>query len=119
MAAAPVLDVDGDGELVALSDGLLALRWLFGLRGQALISGAVDGDCTRCTAPEIEAHLQQHDEDLDVDGDGESEALTDGLLIQRWLFGFRGIALVNGAVDLLECTRCEAAEIETYIEGLS
>jgi hypothetical protein len=51
-------DVDSDGTLAPLTDGLLVLRFLFGFTGQTLINGAVDPDCTRCTAPEIEAHLQ-------------------------------------------------------------
>ena len=54
----------------------------------------------------------------DIDGDGQLEPLTDGLLLLRYLFGFRGATLVNGAVDLANCTRCTAAEIEAYIEAL-
>ncbi|HEX2464778.1 MAG TPA: hypothetical protein VHR17_09135 [Thermoanaerobaculia bacterium] len=51
-------DVDGDGTLAPLTDGLLVLRYLFGFTGATLISGAVDPDCTRCTAPAIEAYIQ-------------------------------------------------------------
>ena len=35
---------------------------------------------------------------LDIDGDGQATALTDGLLIIRYLFGFNGTALVAGAL---------------------
>ncbi|MDA7591476.1 DUF1588 domain-containing protein, partial [Pseudomonadales bacterium] len=35
---------------------------------------------------------------LDIDGDGQATALTDGLLIIRYLFGFSGTALVAGAL---------------------
>jgi hypothetical protein len=57
---------------------------------------------------------------LDPDGDGESEALTDGLLLLRYFFGFRGAPLINGVIDSNECTRCTAPSIEAYIAaGLS
>ena len=53
-----LLDVDGDGQVEPLTDGILILRWLFGLRGTALVSGAVaTGSCTRCSAEEIEGYL--------------------------------------------------------------
>jgi DNA-binding beta-propeller fold protein YncE len=55
----------------------------------------------------------------DLDGDGQLDALTDGLLLLRYLFGFSGAALVTGAVDLANCTRCTAATIAPYIESLA
>jgi hypothetical protein len=54
----------------------------------------------------------------DIDGDGQSEPLTDGLLLLRYLFSFTGAPLVTGAVDLVNCTRCTALTIEPYIESL-
>ena len=36
---------------------------------------------------------------LDIDGDGKARALTDGLLLLRYLFGFQGETLVRGAVS--------------------
>ena len=53
------LDIDGNGKYDALSDGILAIRYLFGFRGDTLISNAIAPDCTRCTAPEIESCLQE------------------------------------------------------------
>ncbi len=54
-----VYDVDGDGASEALTDALLLLRYDFGFRGAVLIAGAVDlANCTRCTAPLIEAFIQ-------------------------------------------------------------
>jgi hypothetical protein len=55
---------------------------------------------------------------IDVDGDGALLPLTDGLLLLRFLFGFTGNVLVNGAVNLAGCTRCTAAEIEAFLDGL-
>ena len=52
---------------------------------------------------------------FDIDGDGEVEPLTDALLLLRYTFGFRGATLITGAVDLANCTRCTAPEIESYL----
>ena len=35
---------------------------------------------------------------LDIDGNGAIGALTDGLLVLRFLFGFTGVTLVSGAI---------------------
>ena len=51
------LDIDGNGEVDPLTDGLLGLRYMFGFRGATLITGVVGGGCTRCSAPAIEAYL--------------------------------------------------------------
>jgi hypothetical protein len=51
-------DVDGDGQFLPLTDGLLVLRFAFGFTGATLITGAVGPGCTRCNAPSITAHLQ-------------------------------------------------------------
>jgi DNA-binding beta-propeller fold protein YncE len=54
----------------------------------------------------------------DIDGDGESDPLTDGLLLLRYLFDFSGGTLIANAVDLVNCTRCTAPTIAAYIEAL-
>ena len=51
---------------------------------------------------------------LDVDGNGEVDPLTDGVLITRYLFGFRGASLIAGAVGH-GCSRCTAGAIESYL----
>jgi hypothetical protein len=111
------LDVDGDGATEALTDGLLVLRFLFGFTGAPLTNGALAPGCTRCDGAAIASYLTALDLVLDADEDGELEALTDGLLVLRFLFGFTGAALVAGAVDD-DCTRCDAASIETYLQTL-
>jgi hypothetical protein len=53
-----VLDIDGNGSVAPLTDGLLVLRFLFGFSGTTLVSGAVDlAGCTRCNASSIAAYL--------------------------------------------------------------
>ena len=53
----PLLDVDGNGRTDALTDGILLIRYLFGLRGAALVSDAIGVGSTRTTAQAIEAYL--------------------------------------------------------------
>ena len=52
---------------------------------------------------------------FDIDGDGESKALTDGLLLIRYLFGFTGDSLVSGAISE-GAERETAEEVEAYLE---
>ncbi len=54
----PALDIDGDGQYRFGTDGVLILRYLLGLRGGALVAGAVAGGAARSSAPDIEAYLQ-------------------------------------------------------------
>jgi len=54
---------------------------------------------------------------LDVDDNGDVDALTDGLLILRYMFGYGGDALINGAIAE-GATRTSSAEIEAYLEAL-
>jgi hypothetical protein len=55
--------------------------------------------------------------ELDIDGNGLIDALTDGLLVLRYLFGFNGATLTTGAVGD-GCTRCDAATIQAYLGTL-
>jgi hypothetical protein len=52
-----LLDIDGDGGVDALTDGLLLLRYSFGLSGDALTSGVVSPNATR-SAQDIEDYLR-------------------------------------------------------------
>ena len=116
-AATGALDADGDGRYDALTDGTLVLRYLFGLRGNTLINGAVGPGAQRRTAAEIIGWLDQRRAAFDVDADGKVDALTDGVMILRYMFGLRGPALVNGAIGN-GAGRGTAAQIEGYIATL-
>ena len=112
------LDIDGNGSVAPLTDGLLVLRRLFGFSGGSLTSGAVANNCGRCAPTDVAAYVDSIASMLDIDLSGEVEPLTDGLLILRRLFGFSGPALINGALAN-DCTRCDAGAIATYIDGLA
>jgi alpha-tubulin suppressor-like RCC1 family protein len=53
-----VLDIDANGSVDALTDGLMVLRYLFGLRGQSLIDGVISEDAMRAEAADIEAYIE-------------------------------------------------------------
>ena len=107
-------DIDDDGEAKALTDGLLVIRHLFGFSGEALTSGAVGSGAKRSTPADIAAYLTNATTELDIDGDDEAKALTDGLLLIRYLFGFTGNALAAGAVGEA-AERKTASAIQAYI----
>ncbi len=113
------LDIDGNNSSDALTDGLLIIRYLFGLRGDALISGAIGSGAINTTASDItdSLNLQATNNVLDIDGDGNTDALTDGLLIIRYLFGLRNNALIGGAIGS-GATRSTAVVIEARIQAL-
>ena len=108
-----ISDVDGNGESDALTDGLLILRFLFGNTGSALTEGAIGAGSSMSSA-DVNAFLTTNSARLDVDGNGSNDALTDGLLIIRYLFGLRGTALISGAVGS-GATRTTASEIENFM----
>jgi hypothetical protein len=114
------LDVDGDGLVTALGDGLMVIRYLFGtaFTGEALINKALSPDSpllggiayTSMTpqqktdvAAQVAAKIQQGVDSglFDVDKDGKTTALGDGLMVIRHLFGnaFAGDALIAKAIS--------------------
>lgn len=94
------LDVDEDGAALPLSDGILALRYLAGFNGNTLVDGAVNPAGGRTDPDEIVPYLDGlRDVMLDVDLDGQFLPLSDGILLLRFLAGFTGPTLVEGAVN--------------------
>ena len=62
-------DIDNSGEVDALTDGLLMIRFSFGLRGEALTNDATSTDSTLTTG-DIEAAIYSAQNIFDIDGDG-------------------------------------------------
>ena len=54
---------------------------------------------------------------LDVDASGEVDALTDGLLLLRSMFGLSDDALTTGVVSP-NCVDCDATKISQYITSV-
>lgn len=115
------LDVDGDGRITALGDGLMVIRKLFGesFAGDALTDKAISRNATR-TTEEIHEYIQSgiYSKDLDVDGDGEVRPFSDGLMVIRKLFGpsYEGEDLTFKAISP-DATRT-TDEVHDYIESL-
>ena len=111
LTAGWTLDVDNDGQVTALGDGLMVIRHLFGtaFQGEALINKAIGPDSPYLTssmesaAQAVSDHIQLGINSglLDVDRDGQVTALGDGLMVIRHLFGeiFQGEALINKAIS--------------------
>ena len=53
-----VLDIDANGSFDALTDGLILLRYAFGLRGQSLIDDVIPEDANRTQAADIETYIE-------------------------------------------------------------
>ena len=93
------------------TDGVLLLRYLFGLRGAALTAGALGANPQR-SAAQIEAHIFANLAAFDVDGDASVLATTDGLMILRRLLGLSGTALTAGAKNSARSDADIAAAID-------
>jgi len=114
------LDVDGDGKVTALGDGLMVIRHLFGsaFSGSALTDKAIsptspflggvayntmNAEQKNQVASLVATNIQQGIDAgvLDVDKDGKTTALGDGLMVIRNLFGsaFSGTALIDKAIS--------------------
>ena len=81
------LDIDDDGQIEALTDGLLLLRHLFGFSGESLTGGALGQDATRTDSTVVAAYLADNELQLDIDDDGQIDALTDGWNLRPPLYG--------------------------------
>lgn len=115
LAAEFPFDVDDNNLHNTLTDGILTLRYLAGFGGDALVAGAIGANASRTSATEIAGWLAPHRHStLDVDGDGEGRALTDGILVLRYLAGFQGDALIAGAVNF-DGSRTTASTIEAWL----
>ena len=109
-------DIDANLRQDALTDALLATRYLSGLSEAAIVSDALGAGAQRGGAgqPTISGYLGAIRPVLDVDGNGVADVLTDGLLISRYQFGLRGASLITGAVGA-GAARTTAAQIEAYL----
>jgi Protein of unknown function (DUF1566) len=116
------MDVDANGRIGATTDGLLITRYLLGIRGSGLTSGALGAGASRTDPAEIADYLStpcaQADStaacSMDIDDNGRTDAATDGLLITRYLLGIRGSGLISDALGP-GALRTDPAEIADYL----
>ena len=111
----PSLDIDGNKQYDALTDGLLIMRYLSGLSGNTLASGATGSGAQRTQSAVLLLYLDALKPLLDVDGDGQINLQTDGVILLRYLFGLRGSALTYGLIGV---GPRPTAQIETTIQAL-
>lgn len=111
------LDQDGNGIVTPLSDGMVIMRHLSGVKADALLDGVVDPpEGVHMDATALHDRLESTRTLLDVDCNGLTDG-RDGILILRYLFGFRGEAVSNGYLDLKGC-RANTGLIEGYLNAL-
>ena len=116
-ASAATLDIDVNQKYDALTDGLIVLRYLFGLTGSSMTLNALGPGATRTDPTQIKLYLDQVRPMLDIDDNGQTDALTDGLMLLRYLFGLRGDSLTTNAIGS-NAKRMQAPQIEAYIQSL-
>jgi hypothetical protein len=90
-------DFDGDEEADALTDGLIMMRYSFGLRGDTMAQGAMSTNSVMSVA-QVEERVKGSMKIADIDNDGDVDALTDGLLLLRHLFAMEDDSFTHGAV---------------------
>jgi PKD repeat protein len=114
---AVTIDIDLNGSVSPSTDGILILRYMFGLTGASLINGALGNGATLTTAAQILQRLNEVRSALDADSNGQVDPLTDGLLFLRHMYGTRGTALVTRATGT-GAGRSGASAIDQYIQSL-
>ena len=90
-------DFDGNGNADALTDGLIMMRYSFGLRGDSMTDNAMSED-SQMSVAQVEERLSSSMKIADIDDDGKVDALTDGLLLLRHLFAMDDDSFTHGAV---------------------
>ena len=110
-----VLDFNSDNFQDSSKDGKLVLRHMFGLRDEQLVK---DLNQSVFGSSSISKKIDALDKELDIDGNGAIDALTDGLLLYRYLDGQRGQSLITGVISS-DAPRKSFDQIETYLNKLA
>lgn len=101
-AAQSRFDVDDDNLIDAATDGILVLRYLLGIRGTALVAGAVGIGAARITGDQVTAYFGAVDRahpncPLDIVGSPTGASATlDGMVLLRAMLGITGDAVTAG-----------------------
>jgi Kelch motif len=111
------LDIDANGVVDATTDGQLIRRFLNRIHDGALTQTALGANPQRTSPDEIEDRLNSMTPLLDVDQNGRADAMTDGLVILRFLLGFRNDALTQNAIGV-GARRTDPAEIAAHLQSM-
>ena len=104
-----------NASVASRDDALLFTRWLFGLRGTALVSGITPypaGTSVAQFATNVSTRLAlglMHD----IDNNGKVDPMTDGLMLIRMTQGLNGAAVTAGALGA-GATRTDYESIRAY-----
>ena len=110
------LDVDADGKVNALTDGLLIVRYMLGLSGGALTNGIfASGGGTDFGGIVTRLGVLGSNSWLDMDGNGEVKAESDGILLLRAMFGLTGNAVTENALGITPRSRDNWSAIRDYL----
>jgi hypothetical protein len=109
------LDIDRDGSVGSLRDGLLLMRSILGLLGSSVTVGLIDQsdvilrDSVVNSATNIALSGL-----LDIDRSGSTSPDSDGLMILRAMLGYKGDAITDGLIGAN--AQRNAQEIRTYMK---
>ena len=106
-------DFDGNGDADALTDGLIMMRYSFGLRGDSMADNVMAANSVM-SAPQVEERIQKSMQIADIDNDGNVDALTDGLILLRHLFAIEDENLTHGAIGI-SATRKTRTAIKQHL----
>jgi hypothetical protein len=110
------LDADDNCTADLYTDGILIMRYLAGYNGDKLTDGALGAGALRTDPAEIAAFLENGSTTmLDVNNNGEADLYTDGILIARYLAGYNGDKLTDGALGT-GALRTDPAEIAAFLD---
>lgn len=109
-----VWDIDQNNSVDALTDGLLLMRYAFGLRGDSLTENVRSSDSLIDKAA-VEQNIEQIMHLVDINDDGTFDALSDGLILLRYLFDASENELVDE--EMLTSNRPTSGSIKAHIES--
>lgn len=115
----PIFDVDGNGQVSGLTDGKLISSYLFGFSSNNEAFSINRGDGATRNSVEIYSYIKDLYSNcaLDVDGNGKSDALTDGILISRFMVNVPGFDFTSGALGD-KAKRTSVPSLIDFIQGI-
>lgn len=114
-------DLDNDNESNAETDGILYLRHLLGFRDSVLTAGALGTYADRTLGTDIATYLSTSNAAYPncsasiVGAPGGRNAMLDGIVLLRAMFGLTGTAVTNGINFPVGTTRTTWSDIKAHL----